>query len=76
MYFGRFSSVHIGDPSANQVTSLESQPIHTIQEVSKRTLSDVFTGSEYKMGDVHAANTEPPSDETWSHALDCAGALA
>lgn len=24
VYFGRFSSVHIGDPSANQVTPLES----------------------------------------------------
>jgi hypothetical protein len=38
LYFGRFPSVHIGDPSPNQVTSFESQPIHSIQEVSKRTL--------------------------------------
>src|SRR6266853_1053625 len=39
LYFGRFSSVHIGDPTANQATSLESQLIQSIQEVSKRTLS-------------------------------------
>src|SRR5260370_40412091 len=45
LYFGRFSSVHIGDPSANQVTSLASQPIHAIQEVSKRTLRVFLTRS-------------------------------
>jgi len=45
-------------------------------QVVRGFLSGVFTGSEYKMGHVHAANTEPPSDETWHHALDCAGALA
>ncbi len=33
-----FSSVHIGDPSANQATSFEIQLIQSIQEVSKRTL--------------------------------------
>ncbi len=36
----------------------------------------VFTRSEYKMGNPQVANAEPPSDETWSRALDCAGALA
>jgi hypothetical protein len=45
-------------------------------QVVRGFLSDVFTGPEYKMGNVHAANAEPPSDETWSRALDCAGALA
>jgi hypothetical protein len=43
--------------------------------VVRGSLSNVFTGSEYKMGNVHAADNEPPSDETWSHALNCAGAL-
>jgi len=38
LYFGRFSSVHIGDPSANQATSFEIQLIQSIQEVLKRTL--------------------------------------
>ena len=38
-------------------------------------LGDVFTGFEYKMGNTQAANTEPPCDETWRRALDCAGAL-
>ena len=45
-------------------------------QVVRGFLSDVFTGSEHKMGNVHAVNTEPPSDETWRRALDCAGALA
>jgi hypothetical protein len=39
LYFGRFSSVHIGDPSANQATSFEIQLIQSIQEVLKRTLT-------------------------------------
>jgi len=32
LYFGRFSSVHIGDTSANQATSFEIQLIQSIQE--------------------------------------------
>jgi aspartate racemase len=43
LYFGRFSSVHIGDPSANQATSFEIQLIQSIQEVSKRTLSNLVS---------------------------------
>lgn len=39
-------------------------------------LSNAFARSEFEMGSVHVANTEPPSDDTWSRALDCAGALA
>jgi hypothetical protein len=38
-------------------------------------LNDVFAPSEHKVGKVHGANTEPPSDETWLRAIDCAGAL-
>ena len=38
-------------------------------------VADVFARSEYKLGNVHAINTEPPGDETWHRALDCAGAL-
>jgi hypothetical protein len=30
--------VHIGDPSSNQATTLASQMIHTIQELSGQTL--------------------------------------
>jgi len=30
--------VHIGDPSSNQATTLASQTIHTIQELSGHTL--------------------------------------
>jgi len=32
--------VHIGDPSSNQATSLESQVIHMIQELFGQTLSE------------------------------------
>jgi hypothetical protein len=43
-------------------------------------LSEAFARSECVMGSVHVANTvtntEPPSDDTWHRALDCAGALA
>jgi hypothetical protein len=31
--------VHIGDPSSNQATTLESQMIHMIQELFGQTLS-------------------------------------
>src|SRR5258707_2849079 len=37
-YGARFLLVHIGDPSSNQATTLESQMIHMIQELSGRTL--------------------------------------
>jgi len=32
--------VHIGDPSSNQATTLESQMIHMIQELFGQTLRD------------------------------------
>jgi hypothetical protein len=34
--------VHIGDPSSNQATTLESQVIHMIQELFGQTLSGRF----------------------------------
>src|ERR1700751_4046763 len=37
----RFFAVHIGDPSSNQATTLESQMIHWIQLVLGRTLSNL-----------------------------------
>src|SRR6266849_3518210 len=37
----RFSLVHIGDPSSNQATTLESQVIHMIQELFGQTLREV-----------------------------------
>jgi hypothetical protein len=39
LYLGRFSDVHIGGPSSNQATSLESQMIHPTQLLPGRTLS-------------------------------------
>jgi hypothetical protein len=33
--------VHIGDPSSNQATTLESQVIHMIQELFGQTLRSV-----------------------------------
>jgi hypothetical protein len=33
--------VHIGDPSSNQATSLESQVIHMIQELFGQTLRNL-----------------------------------
>lgn len=38
-------------------------------------LSNVFTQSEYQMGKVHGGNIQPPDDDTWRRAVDCAGAL-
>src|ERR1700751_476434 len=38
----RFFAVHIGDPSSNQATTLESQMIHWIQFVFGRTLSAII----------------------------------
>src|SRR5882762_5752975 len=38
-YRARFLLVHIGDPSSNQATTLESQMIHMIQELFGQTLS-------------------------------------
>jgi hypothetical protein len=55
-----------------EVTWSGDEAVHFV----KGFLRGAFTGSEYKMGNVQAANAEPPSDETWSRALDCAGALA
>jgi hypothetical protein len=44
-------------------------------QVVRAFVADVFARSEYKLGSVHAINAEPPGDETWLRALDCAGAL-
>jgi hypothetical protein len=42
LYLGRFSDVHIGGPSSNQATSLESQMIHPTQLLPGRTLIPRF----------------------------------
>src|ERR1700712_4667496 len=39
-YRARFLLVHIGDPSSNQATTLESHMIHMIQELFGQTLRD------------------------------------
>ena len=44
-------------------------------QVVRAFVTDVFARSEYKLGNVHAINAEPPGDETWHRALDCTGAL-
>jgi hypothetical protein len=44
LYLGRFSDVHIGGPSSNQATSLESQMIHPTQLLPGRTLK---SGSKF-----------------------------
>jgi hypothetical protein len=44
-------------------------------QVVRAFVTDVFARSEYKLGNIHAIKAEPPSDETWHRALDCAGAL-
>ncbi len=44
-------------------------------QVVQGFLANVFARSEYEMGKVDGANTEPPDDDTWRRALDCAGAL-
>jgi hypothetical protein len=36
--------VHIGDPSSNQATTLESQMIHMIQELFGQTLRELSVG--------------------------------
>jgi hypothetical protein len=36
--------VHIGDPSSNQATTLESQMIHMIQDLSGQTLTHRLLG--------------------------------
>src|ERR1700675_4123867 len=40
-YRARFLLVHIGDPSSNQATTLESHMIHMIQELFGQTLKPV-----------------------------------
>src|SRR6266849_10032871 len=40
----RFSLVHIGDPSSNQATTLESQVIHMIQELFGQKLREMQQG--------------------------------
>src|ERR1700676_1691034 len=41
-YRARVFAVHIGDPSSNQATTLESQMIHMIQELFGQTLRRSF----------------------------------
>src|ERR1700731_1952954 len=49
-YRARFLLVHIGDPSPNQATTLESQMIHMIQEPSGQTLTTMSLSSARKSG--------------------------
>src|SRR6202050_3230287 len=49
-YRPRFLLVHIGDPSSNQATTLESQMIHMIQELFEQTLRiEVWTADRSRL---------------------------
>src|SRR5665647_1921502 len=58
-YRARFLLVHIGDPSSNQATTLESQMIHMIQELFGQTLR----------GSVNAGTNRPPRSDSRSFSL-------
>jgi hypothetical protein len=48
--------VHIGDPSSNQATTLESQMIHMIQELFGQTVRDFLAeGKELGSNLLHVA---------------------
>ena len=48
LYLGRFSDVHIGGPSSNQATSLESQMIHPTQLLPGRTLRELNQDNNWR----------------------------
>jgi hypothetical protein len=50
--------VHIGDPSSNQATTLESQMIHMIQELFGQTLMPGQTCSQ-PVDSTRTAYTQP-----------------
>src|SRR6476646_9627473 len=58
----RFLFVHIGDPSSNQATTLESQMIHMIQELFGQTVRgkrwSVAMDREFRRGFTTAEKTE------------------
>jgi hypothetical protein len=59
--------VHIGDPSSNQATTLESQMTHTIQELFGQTLSKFPQADHLLSADtlnryVHSPNFAPSPD--------------
>src|ERR1700731_1614833 len=61
-YRARFLLVHIGDPSSNQVTTLESQMIHMIQELFGQTLREQHDQPRRLKADshkVHYAKNRP-----------------
>ena len=74
------SAANMNDQPAHYAVTVEvTVPASSADEaaqVVRGFLSNAFARSEYVMGSVHVANTEPPSDDTWHRALDCAGALA
>src|SRR5208283_5774359 len=73
LYLGRFSDVHIGGPSSNQATSLESQMIHPIQLLPGRTLRDgsLLPGWPVDVATALAANSQTfnPRDQGQRGAL-------
>jgi hypothetical protein len=72
-------AANLNHPAASYLVTVEvtvqAWTADEAAQVVRGFLSNVFARSEYRMGNVHAANTEPPGDETWRRALDCAGAL-
>src|ERR1700738_5461901 len=86
-YRARFLLVHIGDPSSNQATTLESQVIHMIQGLFGQTLSFCRTFRTLPRQEkltpllVPATTPRPPSSEqvaafdrtTWSRSIGIPG---
>jgi hypothetical protein len=54
--------VHIGDPSSNQATTLESQMIHMIQELFGQTLSGTWFVLTLGLGALMWATQVGPKD--------------
>src|ERR1700740_3233087 len=70
----RFFAVHIGDPSSNQATTLESQMIHWIQFVFGRTLRAVRppqTGSAGVLFSTPRWHPTPTTVDTADHFVAC-----
>src|SRR3984957_5634880 len=58
----RFLLVHIGDPSSNQATSLESQVIHMIQELFGQTFREVRLRQRSRLPKLAQKRRQGPMD--------------
>jgi hypothetical protein len=67
--------VHIGGPSSNQATTLESQMIHMVQELFGQTLRASFARLDPASGRGEASPVERPIQLHPALAPPCAGPL-